>query len=811
MKRYPFVLQQWVLDLLLSSFVQSLLIALSILLFFSSICQTAFSQDLQWVQKLGNNNFNTIESIIVDDQGNAYATGIQSREIAILADGPSEIGRLPMIFVKLSPDGNLLWSFPADNEAGDILGKALACSPDGNIILAGTFSDTIDFDPGPDRMELKSVEKGDMFFAKYSPDGGLIWVKQIGSGTVNGLVVNETGEIFLAGKFNDTLDLDPDLLRKDEVISNPDNDAVFIARYSSEGNLIWGAAIQGEDDVRGGELAIDKHNDLYIAGRFNGRTDFDPALNSLSIDPEGLSNGFLLKYDFNQGDSASLVWLQQIPSPVSSSIEHIAIDQHDNLHAYGRFEGQTDFDPSDQVHILQPNKSEATFLSKYNAEGELLWVNQLEAMHAPFPGGLTVDSLGQVYIGGVFTDSLVADISQPQNINLSHGIPDLFFAKFDQNGDFLLVETIGGTSTDVAMAIASDDQDNIWLGGFFKESVDFDPGAGETVLTSSLVVNEFLEDAFVGKYNTSLSPITCNITDIQIPTGLFTAPTCEGGSGYIIPTAPEFGTYFACFDIIGEGLPPENDQYKIVIEHIEYPVIVSQYTSPEKVTLCVRDLPDNRTDLNVFVRLAEDCSFNAIDLYDAPNCEGFGIPDCDITNISVSSGPDCNGDTYDICFFVEGVGLPDFFSNTKIVTDHIEREIKSINPIEGGWEVCVDNIPADGVRDIEVFFKANFECSYTGRTVYDEPSCARQRLANSGHQLVEIYPNPTTDFLILKTGLIEAAELRIFNQLNQTVLTKKLERQSGERIDIRELPKGIYFIQIDGIGFSSSKKVLKLN
>src|SRR5438045_1426330 len=55
---------------------------------------------------------------------------------------------------------------------------------DGNIVVAGIFSLTANFDPSKSGQSLlTSVGESDAFVAKYSPDGRLIWAERFGGGS----------------------------------------------------------------------------------------------------------------------------------------------------------------------------------------------------------------------------------------------------------------------------------------------------------------------------------------------------------------------------------------------------------------------------------------------------------------------------------------------------------------------------------------------------------------------------------------------------------------------------------------------------
>src|SRR5262245_53431272 len=65
--------------------------------------------------------------------------------------------------------------------AGALLGRAMAADPSGNLCVTGNFSGTVDFDPGAGVMNLTSVNStSDIFVAKYSPAGSLIWARAMG-------------------------------------------------------------------------------------------------------------------------------------------------------------------------------------------------------------------------------------------------------------------------------------------------------------------------------------------------------------------------------------------------------------------------------------------------------------------------------------------------------------------------------------------------------------------------------------------------------------------------------------------------------
>ncbi len=105
---------------------------------------------------------------------------------------------------------------------------------------------------------------------------------------------------------------------------------------------------------------------------------------------------------------------------------------------------------------------------------------------------------GSIYNTGTFLGTVDFDDSSGVDNKTSSGGSDIFIRKYNSNGSYAWTKRIGGTSYDYvnSMAVASDG--NIFLGGAFFGTVDFDAGAGtdnHTAASSS--------DSFITKYDSS--------------------------------------------------------------------------------------------------------------------------------------------------------------------------------------------------------------------------------------------------------------------------------------------------------------------
>ncbi|MFZ5554183.1 MAG: T9SS type A sorting domain-containing protein [Bacteroidota bacterium] len=121
-------------------------------------------------------------------------------------------GLIDGMFLKLDSAGNILLYFQIGSSNNEYLTSADS-DRDNNIYIAGSFSNTIDFDPGPGNYFLTDNGSSDIFIQKTDSNGNLIWAGRSG-GTqtdfIGGLYVNDAGNIYCTGSFNGTADIDPD-------------------------------------------------------------------------------------------------------------------------------------------------------------------------------------------------------------------------------------------------------------------------------------------------------------------------------------------------------------------------------------------------------------------------------------------------------------------------------------------------------------------------------------------------------------------------------------------------------------------------
>ena len=95
-----------------------------------------------------------------------------------------------------------------------------------------------------------------------------------------------------------------------------------------------------------------------------------------------------------------------------------------------------------------------------------------------------VDAEGNSYVTGYFTDTADFDITNSESNLTSNGFYDVFVQKTNTEGSLEWAVSIGGAMFDYGTGITTDNQGNVYVTGYFDETVDFNPGGGEWLLTS---------------------------------------------------------------------------------------------------------------------------------------------------------------------------------------------------------------------------------------------------------------------------------------------------------------------------------------
>ena len=114
----------------------------------------------------------------------------------------------------------------------------------------------------------------------------------------------------------------------------------------------------------------------------------------------------------------------------------------------------------------------------------LQWAGAMGGSSFDAGNSITTDDQHNVYVTGNFSGTADFDFGSGTSIAISNGSDDIFIQKLDFAGNLIWAKTIGGTGIDVGADIKLDTSGNIYILGYFKNTVDFNPGIGIQNLTT---------------------------------------------------------------------------------------------------------------------------------------------------------------------------------------------------------------------------------------------------------------------------------------------------------------------------------------
>lgn len=243
--------------------------------------------NILWAKRAGGTSGESANTLTVDQSDNIYIAGNFSGSVTFGDSIITSLGSADIFLAKYDGEGNAIWGRAGGGSAYDTVSNLYADS-EGNVIMAGDFYYAITL--GDTTLEHSgSIDSADVFLAKYSGDGNVLWTKLItgnGHDSCGGLVVTPEGNILLTGSsLSASLNLDGTLL------PNSGYRQIYIAEFDGDGVLGWAEQTSGAGDSRSLGIVVDSNQDIYISGRYNAALPFGET----TLDESG-SNAFIAKY-----------------------------------------------------------------------------------------------------------------------------------------------------------------------------------------------------------------------------------------------------------------------------------------------------------------------------------------------------------------------------------------------------------------------------------------------------------------------------------------------------------------------------------
>jgi hypothetical protein len=425
------------------------------------------AQEFIWAKQFGQDKFQKIHSIAIDDQGNSYIQGSTFASTTDLNPGEGIFNLshpgvqwfdiADVFLVKLDPDGNFLWGKGiAENYSNDNRGYHVKIGSDGFVYTLSVL-----YQPDTNGLTIK----------KYDSAGNLMLSKNIpilgGNGTYysTSFDIDNSSNIYLGGYFSNTVILDPN---NTELTMVSQESGTFILKLNASGNYEW---VKTFTDYQSAATTPS-----IIAVRPDGNLNF--IVGSQLPNDEG--TGFNKRQSLYNIDAENntVLWEKHF---LNQTPQAFAIGPDGNIIIAGSFENDIiDVDPSNNEHILDPLNNysndyilwlspEGNFVdvAVYYGEWDSFWISQI-----------AVSGNSDYFITGSFNGNFDFNPESEELILSSDTQEHAMVIKFDDQKQFETAYKIG-TGSVFAINSTVILGDHVYLGGHFTGGADMDPNTQE--------------------------------------------------------------------------------------------------------------------------------------------------------------------------------------------------------------------------------------------------------------------------------------------------------------------------------------------
>jgi hypothetical protein len=298
---------------------------------------------------------------------------------------------------------------------------------------------------------LVSAGSSDLFVAKYDAQGNNVWVQRVGGDAQEesgSIAVDDRGNSYVTGQFSGEINFGTVTLDNQNAWLD-----TFIAKYDSNGSLVWAKHIRGTDAYATAKpISLDYAGNVYVAGSFGGTVDFG----SETLSASDLYDLFIAKYD----PDGNLVWVRQISDNTSQVVNDIA-NLGNILYLTGDFQATASFG---STTVTSAGGTDIFLTAFDTSNGWPMWAKRAGGTGTDASYGLAIDSNNSyIYLTGSFEGT--ADFWRYRVTSFAEGTSDGFLAKYDKTGTPRWVQKFGGASSDLGIEVSLDRDVNPYVMG----------------------------------------------------------------------------------------------------------------------------------------------------------------------------------------------------------------------------------------------------------------------------------------------------------------------------------------------------------
>lgn len=329
----------------------------------------------------------------------------------------------------------------------------------GNIYAAGETS-SVDYiaTQGAYQGEINGFI--DAFIRKFDCNGQLIWSTYFGGeehDSAYGIACDSNNNVVITGyTMSENGIATPGVWQE---INNGGFGDAYVAKFTSDGDFLWGTYFGGSDYDCSNGVACDFSNNIIITGH-TASTDSIATPNAFLTTYQGYGDAFIAKFNLN----GQLNWSTYFGYEDYDSGLSIASDSFNNIFITGQTNSYMNIATETSFQEEFGGFSDG-FLTKFNPSGSRIWATYYGGEIDDACNSVKVDDLNYILIAGTTNSEIGIASSEAFQDELA-GVEDGFVAKFSNEGERLWGTYYGGNDYDGIYSVCNDSLNDVFISGF---------------------------------------------------------------------------------------------------------------------------------------------------------------------------------------------------------------------------------------------------------------------------------------------------------------------------------------------------------
>jgi uncharacterized delta-60 repeat protein len=362
-------------------------------------------------------------AVVALSDDSCIAVGQFMRDAVFGAGEPNETtlsanGR-GIFLARYNADGTLAWAKSAGSGSSWEKANGIVELSDGSFGVVGRFGGDAVFGAGePNETTLETVGSADIFIARYNPDGTLVWARGAGGGSHEdegaAICALSDDSMAITGSFGSVAVFgagEPNETTLDEAGDSGD---VFVARYDSDGSLLWAQ--------RGGSASLWDHgmglaplpDDSFIATGWHGPSS---SFDGVTLGSDGRNDVFIIRYT----KDGEILWAHRAGgNEFGDEGRAVTVLSDGTIVVTGSFrETATYGEDTPNETTFTASGEHDIFLARYAPDGTFIGAHHSGGIGWDTSHGLSPLQNGAVLLTGRFAETCTFGAGEPSETDLT--------------------------------------------------------------------------------------------------------------------------------------------------------------------------------------------------------------------------------------------------------------------------------------------------------------------------------------------------------------------------------------------------------